>query len=206
MNDTEYLHTVTLVRETAERKTEPLSDEEALLAAALLCRAGKTPNLERPIIEAFWRARVAPLNPVECVIVDSLDAPTKMLVAERADSRTQTRSFHFPGKFFPSGATIEKAVRFTCEEETGLRPRRFEIAGLCNFPKLERNHELSVVAVCELENPAACKTACRWFPFDQPPENLLPHHRAIHARAKAWLSLPPSLRKTCVLSESSDTQ
>jgi len=184
------------VREITGCGEGPLSDEEVALCASLLKRARAVPHMEYPIIKAIWAARLMPMSPVECVIVDDMDKPGMVLLARRKPDdpcKSFADMWHHPGKYFPANATFHEAVQWVCTNEVGVRAARYALAGVCNFPRLGRDHELSLIVVCEPERePVSQKNVLEWFWLGKLPDDLLPHHRLIQEHANRWLHAPHS--------------
>lgn len=173
-----------------------LSKSEQEGCAGLLARATPVPNMEWPILKAIWDCRLLPMNPVECVILDSLDAPTRVFLMRRPadDPYHPGRPWHHPGSYLGANEKLSDAINRVCEKEVGLKPRRHLFVAPVNLWNLARDHEASFIFACELEGscPESSETR-KWFHLDKLPWDLLPHHRLIQFRAILFLRFRQSL-------------
>ena len=87
-------------------------------------------------------------------------------------------------------------------KEVGAGFKSYLLVTAANFWNLERDHELSLIIVCELnpEEPIQVEKGLRWFRFDQDFEGEMPpHHCLIHQTVRRFFDfrglLYPELRE-----------
>lgn len=176
----------------------PLSDHQAASTAETLQFATPVPNMEWPIIRTIWAKRLMPMNPVECVILDSIDAPTKVLLTRREEDDPHfPRDWHHPGSYFGADERFDGAVRRVVKRDLGMDVCRYQFVTAANFYGLRRDHELCLIFVCELIGSPEVSEKVGWFSLGDPPEDFIPHHRLIHERVVEWLRFRQSLLPSC---------
>lgn len=170
----------------------------------LLEKAGRLPRMQLEAIQLFWKHRTMPMNPQEAVILnrgplEGAYSDLRVLLSYRNnpnDPPAWRDSWHHPGAILGSGERVEDAVRRLVAKEVGAKVAWFCTVATANFPQLCREHELSPIHLVTLDGrPSPVKTNLSWFPLDDVPQNLLPHHKLMHERACEYIRFVRELRE-----------
>lgn len=177
---------------------------EIVLAGALMWRCPPLPNFPWPILKPMWFGRKLPFNPVEVVIFDrpfdGPEPPTKMIMTRRVyapGEPTPEAEFwrdhdHFPGKYLGGREFMVAAIRRVVQGEIAPAAEvlRYRLITPTNLPLMVRNHDASFVFVVILKNlEFTFKPGVAFYPIQQPPAPLIPHHVVLHQRVCQWLAM-----------------
>lgn len=191
-----------LEKAKAFKEEKELSDNEAELTATYLPRAGKLPKMHRKI---FWPwKKMGAVKLVEAIVVDSIENPTKVLLALRPEGDPNYKGRHSTGSFQGAGETNAEAIARCIENETGCKVRRAEFATTTSFPNCLRGHEEGAVYFVELDwepTPEMMEThRLQWYDMNVLPDDLLWCHVPLHKKkVPQWFNfylnrLPKELR------------
>ena len=185
---------------------EKLTPEEIETLTKLLQKVTPLPKMEWPVLKTIWESRLMPMNPMELVILEKDPLVCKkgeyprVLLAYR-DDKDFPNCWHHPGGYLGSGEFTFEAVDRVALKETIVRVTNLRCASPVNWPRLRRDHELSILYVCQPhDNPKIQKGKLEWFDFLNLPQYTLPHHIRMHLRAKLYIDVlrkqtPESLRE-----------
>lgn len=151
-----------------------LSKEEMKDLAALLLR--KIPNPEEGLGKTLFNAIIAivPQTTVEAVIVDSIDHPTKVLVAPR-DDRNYSKSCHLPGSFIRYGETFSKRLHHLVQAELQVGIEKFKDTNI-KYNCLEKKNKRHIIGFYFLVQLSTHpKVTHKWI--DYIPKNLIKPHK-----------------------------
>lgn len=181
-----------------QRVAGSLTKEEQEQLAPLLARVTPLPKMEWPVLRTIWERRLLPMNPMELVVLDksvlSESGPEKVLLSYRDDAHFLD-CWHHPGGYLGGSEKIVDATQRVADREFQVKLNECYVVQPINSYKLARDHELAVVFVATMDNSTLKleKGKLEFFPFDQLPANLLPHHRLIQERAVDWLRVMQEL-------------
>lgn len=114
---------------------------------------------------------IVPQACVEALVLDNLDNPQRIYLSWREDQHY--RGWHCPGTFIRFGETFEIALRRVLRREINVGTNRFQSTNIQYSCMDSRGHTIGTVW---LVKPEGEPTGGRWFPIDDLPYPILPHH------------------------------
>lgn len=169
---------------------DKLSPKEIEVLVSLLARVTPLPRMEEPVLKAIWENRLMPMNPMELIILKNPITPfvsQEVLLLYR-DDKNFPDCWHNPGGYLGANEKIEDAIQRVALREIGIKVKNLMPVAMANFYNLARDHEFSLLVVCEPDGSIKTeKGKIDFFPLGKMPENLTPHHKSVMRKILDWL-------------------